>query len=144
MKTALDLAFVAGLELAEGKARVGQARGLDQFGFAQAELVEARLEAAMVEQRELHRCIGPERLTQQFGHARLDALALDVVARPCELLVAQVLLRRLLRGADAAVRAEAGAADERATRQQREGCFHRPDPPGADAAAAGAAAASRA
>ena len=71
--------------------------------------MEAGLQAAMVQQGDLHRGIRAERLLQQFGDPLVDANPIGIAARPDELLV-QVLLRRLLRRAEAAVGAEARAA----------------------------------
>ncbi len=113
MKAALDLALAAGFELAEREAGVGQARGLHEIGFTDAELVKAGLQAAVVEERDLHRRVGRERLAQQLGDTRVDAIALGVAARPDEVFVRQALLRCLLCGAEPAVGAEAGAAGER-------------------------------
>jgi hypothetical protein len=112
VQRALDLAFVAGLESAEREARIRQARGLHQFGLADAELVQRGLQPAVVEQRDLHRRVGRQRLAQQLGHARIDGRLFVGRACPRELLVAQVLLRDALRRAEAAVGAEAGAAGE--------------------------------
>ena len=121
MDAALQLDLVAAPEAAEAETGVRHAPSLRDFGFRDAEVLEAGLQPAVVQQCDLDRVVGRQRLGQQFTHALVDAVLIGSGAGPADLL-AEPVLGGLLHGVEAAIRAEGGAASEggHASEQSRE------------------------
>lgn len=106
--------------LAAREARVRQSTGLHQLGLTDAQLEEPGLQPLVIEQRDLHRIVDRQRLGQQLGHAGVDAVLVSCRPGPADFL-AEPLASGLLHRAEAAVRADAGAAGQHQHGNHRPG-----------------------
>jgi hypothetical protein len=108
-RLALDL--IAPREPREGEGRPPPAARLHEIRLGDAELGIARLKSGIVEQRDLRRGFGCQRLREQFLHPRCDRVPVVRRAHPFSARRA-ALGRSLLDRAEAAVLAECGATGQ--------------------------------
>ena len=124
MQAALEFHLVTARHAAEAEARVGQPAGLHHLGLGDAQLGKGRLQAAVVEQGDLHGSAHLQGLGQQGRHARGKADLIGRFAGPVQRgWRTEALLGELAYFAHATVGAEVGAAVQ--GQQGQEGnCRH--------------------
>ena len=86
MQPALNLDFVTTQAALEQKTRIGQTAGAHHVGLGDPQFSEIRLQAAIVEERNLHRIISRQGFGQQLGHAFGNPTLLALGARPFDVL----------------------------------------------------------
>ncbi len=82
VQAAFDLSFVTFAQTAEAQTRVGQARGLHDLGFGDAEFLEAGLQTAVVEQGDLNGVVHGQHLGQEFADPFVDGVACSGLGGP--------------------------------------------------------------
>ena len=107
----IDARRVAAPSIAVTEARIDKASGLNEIGFGDVELAQARPQCRTIEKRHLHGIVDVERLAEHFANGGRGAHAIVAFCRKLG-PDTDAIVREGLNGAEAAVGRERCAAAE--------------------------------